>query len=71
MQEHENCVDDMQMMQTDESWWMMSQTSHTKQSHQSIVQINHTRWDDIMTKNGNHQQCFWMFQSNSGAYGDT
>ena len=37
MQEYENHVDDMQMRQTDESWWMMSQTSHTK----TITQINH------------------------------
>ena len=52
MQECENHGDDMQMRQTDESWWMMSQTSHVKQSHKSIAQINWTRWDDIMTKNG-------------------
>ena len=34
-----------------------------------ITQINHTRQDDIMAKNGNLEQCFWMLQSNSGAYG--
>ena len=54
MWEHENCVDDMQMRQTDELWWMMSQMRHTKWSHKSIAQINHTRLDDVMTKNGNH-----------------
>ena len=32
--------------------WMMSQMSHTKQSHKSITHINHTRWNDVMTKNG-------------------
>ena len=43
-QEHvgnENHADDMQMRQTDKSWWMMSQTSHTKQSHKSVAQLNH------------------------------
>ena len=38
MQEHENCADDMQIRQTDESWWMMSQMSCAKQSHKSIAQ---------------------------------
>ena len=38
MQEHENCADDMQMKQTDKSWWTTSQTSLTKQSHNSIAQ---------------------------------
>ena len=56
MQECENHADIMQMMQTDESWWKTSQTSyandHTNQSHKSIAQINCTRWDDVMTKNG-------------------
>ena len=42
MQEHENHTDNVQIRQTDESWWMMSQTSHTKESHKSIVQLNHT-----------------------------
>ena len=41
MWEHENHADDMQMRQTDESQWMMSQTSHTKQLHKSITQLNH------------------------------
>ena len=38
MQERENHVDDMQMRQTDESWWMSSQLIHTK----TITQIDHT-----------------------------
>ena len=59
MEEHENHAGDVQMRQTDESQWMMSQMSHTKQLHKSIcrkqlhksiAQINHTRLDDIMTK---------------------
>ena len=41
MQECENHVYDVQMRQTDESWWMTSQMSHTKQSHKSIAQLNH------------------------------
>ena len=32
------CVDDVQMMQTDESQMMMSCGSHTSQSHKSITQ---------------------------------
>ena len=36
MWECENCADGMQMGQTDESWWMTSQTSHTT----IIAQIN-------------------------------
>ena len=41
MQECENHADDVQMRQTDESWWMTSQMSHTKQSQKSIAQLNH------------------------------
>ena len=40
----------------------------TNESHKTIAHLNQ---DDITTKNGNHEQHFWMFQSNSGAYGDT
>ena len=36
------CVDDVQMMQTVESQLMMSWGSHTKRSHKSIAQMNHT-----------------------------
>ena len=35
-----NHVHDMQMRQTDESPWMTSHTSHTKQLHKSITQLN-------------------------------
>ena len=58
IQECENHGDDMQMRQTDKLQWMMSQMSHTKQSHKSITQLNHTGQDDVMTKNGNPKQCF-------------
>ena len=53
------CVDDMQTMWTDESQMM----------HKSIAQTNHTKQDDVTSKNGNDKQCFQMLQSNSGAYG--
>ena len=43
-QEYENCANDMQTRQTDESQGMMSQMSHTKQSHKSITQLNHMGW---------------------------
>ena len=69
--EHENHADDVQTRQTGKSWWMVSQMYHTIQSHKSITQLNHTGLDDITTKNGNLGQCFWMLQSNSGAYGYT
>ena len=38
VQEHKNHVDDVQMRQTDKSWWMSSQMSHTK----TITKIDHT-----------------------------
>ena len=63
------CVDDVQMTQTDELQMMTSHGSHTSQSHKSIAQMNHTKQDDVTSKNGNHKRCFWMLQSNSGAYG--
>ena len=53
MQECE--VDNVQTTQTDELCWMTSQMSHAKQLHKSIAQINHTIWDNIMTKNGKSQ----------------
>ena len=34
-----------------------------------IVQMNCTKQDDIMSKDGNDELCFQMLQSNSGAYG--
>ena len=63
------CVDNMQMMRTDELQMMTSHGSCTNQSHKSIAQTNCTKQDDVMSKNGNDEQCFWMLQSNSGAYG--
>ena len=62
-------VDDMQMAQTDESQMLMSHGSHTSQLHKSIAQTNHTKQDDITSRNGNDERCFRMIQSNSGVYG--
>ena len=62
-------VDNVQMTQTDESQMMTSCGSCTSQSHKQIAQNGHTKQDDIMSKNGNDGRCFWMLQSNSGAYG--
>ena len=38
-------------------------------SHKSIAQMNHTKQDDVMSKNGSDERCFRMLQSNSGVYG--
>ena len=62
-------VDDMQMTQTDEPQMMTSCGSHTSRSHESNAQMNHTKQDDVTSKNGNDEQHFRMLQSNSGAYG--
>ena len=62
-------VDNVQMTQTDESQMMTSCGSCTSRSHKSIAQTNCTKQDDIMSKNGNDEQCFRMLWSNSGAYG--
>ena len=64
-----NCVNDGQMRQTDESQIMTSRQGRTSQLHKQITQTNHTKQDDIMSKNGNGKRCFGMLQSNSGAYG--
>ena len=64
-----NRVNDGQTRQTDESQMMMSRRGRTSQSHKRITQTNHTKQDDVMSKNGNDKQCFGMLQSNSGAYG--
>ena len=63
------CVDDGQTTWTDESKMMMSCPSRTSQSHKRITQTNHTKQDDVTSKNGNDEQHFWMLQSNSGVYG--
>ena len=62
-------VDNRQMRWTDELQMMMSHRSHTSQLHKRIAQMNHTKQDDVTSKNGNDEQCFQMLQSNSGAYG--
>ena len=62
-------VDDGQTTWTDESQMMTSRWSHTSQSHKRIAQTNCTKHDDVLSKNGNDEQCFRMLQSNSGAYG--
>ena len=62
-------VDDMQMMWTNELQMMTSHGSHTSQSHKPIAQMNRTEQDDVSSRNGNDERCFWMLQSNSGVYG--
>ena len=62
-------VNGMQTMQIDELQLMTSCGSCTSQSQKSIIQTNCTKQDDVMSKNGNDEQCFQMLQSNSGAYG--
>ena len=64
-----NHVNDRQMRQTDELPMMMSRCDRTSQSHKQIEQMNHTKQDDVTSKNGNDKRCFGMLQSNSGAYG--
>ena len=63
------CVDNRQTTRTDESQMMTSRQGHTSQSHKRIAQTNHTKQDDITSKNGNDERRFRMLQSNSGAYG--
>ena len=48
---------------------MTSCQGRTSQLHKRIAQMNCTKQDDVMSKNGNDEQCFGMLQSNSGAYG--
>ena len=62
-------VDNGQMTWADELQMMTSCQSRTSQSHKQITQTNHTKQDDITSRNGNDEQCFQMLQSNSGAYG--
>ena len=47
----------------------IAQIKCTNESHKQITQNDHGRHDDVMYKNGNDEQHFWMLQSNSGAYG--
>ena len=70
-------VNDMQMMQNqvavDDVTWkshkMIAQINCTNKSHKRIAQNDCGRQDDITSKNGNDEQCFWMLQSNSDSYG--
>ena len=64
-----NRVNDRQTRLTDESQMMTSHRGHTSQSHKRITQMNHTKQDDITSKNGNDKRHFGMLQSNSGVYG--
>ena len=48
-------VADGQMTQTDELQMMTSHRSHTSQSHNRITQTNHTKQDDVLSKNGNDE----------------
>ena len=64
-----NRVDDRQMRWTDESQMMTSHRGDTSQLHKRIAQTNHTKQDDVTSKNGNDKRHFGMLQSNSGAYG--
>ena len=64
------CADDVDRQVTaDAVTWKLHRTltqiNHTNELHKHSVQ----RQDDIMSKNGNDEQCFRMLQSNSGAYG--
>ena len=59
------------MTWTDKSKMMTSHQNCKSQSHKGIAQRNHTKEDDVTSKNGNDKKCFWMLQSNSGAYGVT
>ena len=47
-----NHVDDRQMRWTEESQLMRSCQGHTSQLHKQIAQTNHTKQDDVMSKNG-------------------
>ena len=46
-------VDDGKMTWTDELQMITPHRSHTSQLHKRITQMNHTKHDDIMSKNGN------------------
>ena len=48
-------VDNVQMTQTDKLQMMMSRQSRTSQLHKQITQTNHTKQDDVMSRNGNDE----------------
>ena len=64
-----NHVNDSKTTWTDKSQMMTSHQGHTSQLHKQIAQMNCTKQDDVMSKNGNDERHFQMLQSNSGAYG--
>ena len=47
----------------------VTEVNHTNQLHKQIAQNDHAKQDDVTSRNGNDEQCFWMLQSNSGVYG--
>ena len=51
-----NHVNEGQTRWTDESQMMTSRRGHTSQSHKRITQTNHTKQDDVMSKNGNDKR---------------
>ena len=51
-----NHVNEGQTRWTDESQMMTSRRGHTSQSHKQITQTNHTKQDDVMSKNGNDKR---------------
>ena len=48
-------MNDRQMTWTDELQMMTSHQSLTSQSHKQITQMNRTKQDDVMSKNGNDE----------------
>ena len=48
-------VDDMQTTWTDESQMMTSHGSCTSQSHRQITQNDHTKQNDVTSRNGNDE----------------
>ena len=48
-------MDDMQTTWTDELQMMTSRGSHTSQLYKRIAQTNHTKQDDVMSRNGNDE----------------
>ena len=47
----------------------IAQVNCTSRLHKLIAQTNHTKLDDVTSRNGNDERCFWILQTNSGAYG--
>ena len=51
---------------TNESW---KEATVYDKKHITNAQNDHAKQDDVMSRNGNDEQHFWMLQSSSGAYG--